>query len=315
MKHGIATKLLAALACFICVSALAQQIDLTRQAKGVLPVANGGSNAASYSAPSGTINPLVFFDGTRLSTDATVIHAGYDATNDIFYSASLIISGASTQTAKFLNTGTQSSSGGAGMQGLADSGAAMTNGSRLGFYTLGGAKDAAHTTTNSSSIESFATESWSGTAAGSNLVFSTTANTTLTRSAVLTLGQDKSASFSGVVSATQGYKLNGVLTESATAPTIASGFGTSPSITANGTAAGKIVIGSGGTDSTGSLTMPTAANGWSCKFTDITNTASFVTEQSGDSATSVAVSNYSRTTGLAIAWTAADEVHYQCAAY
>lgn len=165
-------------------------------------IAYGGTNATSFTAPSGTIAPLVFFDGTKLSTDTIVTHVGYDTANDTIYAGAVNMSFAGTSVAKFTNTAAQSTSGGAGMQGLADAGAAMLTGNRLGFYTLGGAKDAAHTTTNATSIESFATENWSGTATGSNLVFSTTANTTLTRSAVLTLGQDKSAAFAGVVTAT-----------------------------------------------------------------------------------------------------------------
>ncbi len=118
-------------------------------------------------------------------------------------------------------------------------------------------------------------------------------------------------------------KINGVTTYpipvsgiiSATAPIIASSFGTSPTITANGTAAGVITIGSGGSASSGVLTMPTAAHGWACKFTDVTNNASFVTDQSATSATSVTATNYSRTTGLTTAWTAADAVQFACLAY
>ena len=129
----------------------------------------------------------------------TVTHLGYDTATDTVYSGAINISHPTTQTAKFTNTTTSGASSGAGMQGYSDDGAAMSSGDRLGFYALGGAKDASHTTANTSIIESFATENWSGTATGSNLVFSTTANTTTTRSAVLTLGQNKSATFSGSI--------------------------------------------------------------------------------------------------------------------
>jgi hypothetical protein len=44
-----------------------------------LPIANGGTNATSYTAPSGNVNPLVFYNGTSLATDATTVtDAGYD---------------------------------------------------------------------------------------------------------------------------------------------------------------------------------------------------------------------------------------------
>ena len=46
---------------------------------GTLPVAAGGTGATSYTAPSGNVQPLVFYNGTNLATDATTVtDAGYD---------------------------------------------------------------------------------------------------------------------------------------------------------------------------------------------------------------------------------------------
>ena len=105
-----------------------------------------------------------------------------------------------------------------------------------------------------------------------------------------------------------GLYVNSNLILSQTAPTISSGFGSSPSIpNANGTVAFTVKVGSGGSATTGTIGMPAAAHGWVVDCSDITTPASFVTSQSGaGNTTSVPVANYSRTTGLAIAWTAGD---------
>lgn len=100
-----------------------------------------------------------------------------------------------------------------------------------------------------------------------------------------------------------------------TAPTI-SGFGTSPSVTANnGTSAFSINVGSGGTASTGTITFPTAANHWVCQFVEASNAPTLVTAQTGGTSTTVAVTNYSRTTGLATAWSANDILYAMCSAF
>jgi len=100
--------------------------------------------------------------------------------------------------------------------------------------------------------------------------------------------------------------IGGALADSNTAPTISSGFGTSPSIGwANGTANFEVVIGTGGSSSSGVLTMPTAAHGWACTVADIgTGTT---THQTGSSTTSVTL------TGAA-AWTASSDLIVGCRA-
>lgn len=174
-------------------------VSLTANVTGVLPIANGGTNASSFVAPVGTLCPIVYFDGTRLKTDSTLIDLGYDTATDTFYSGAINIKTNSTQTAKFTNTNTQGTTSGAGMQGYSDDGTAMVTGNRLGFYALGGATNTSHTTSNASVITAFATENWNAGAAGSNLVFEVTANGGLTRSAALTLNNDRSALFSNLV--------------------------------------------------------------------------------------------------------------------
>lgn len=103
---------------------------------------------------------------------------------------------------------------------------------------------------------------------------------------------------------------------SATAPTISSGFCTSPSIPANnGTAAFTINVGSACAGSTGTLTMPAATTGWICDFHDVTTPASNVVEQTGGSTTTVTLTNYVRTTGVAGNFTSSDVIRAKCMAY
>ncbi len=52
--------------------------DTTAYLSGTVPVANGGTNATSFTAPSSNVAPLVYFDGTKLATDASVADAGYN---------------------------------------------------------------------------------------------------------------------------------------------------------------------------------------------------------------------------------------------
>lgn len=92
---------------------------------------------------------------------------------------------------------------------------------------------------------------------------------------------------------------------SVTAPVIASGFGISPVITANNTSAFKVVVGAGGA-ANGVLTFPAAPNGWVVYANDITAANSLFLQQTAVSATSVTITSYSITTGLAANMTAGD---------
>jgi len=106
---------------------------------------------------------------------------------------------------------------------------------------------------------------------------------------------------------------NGMVCSAGPIPTISSGFGTSPSVTAGGvTTAFRLNVGTGGTASTGVIAMPTAPTGWNCYFADVTTPASFVTYMTASTTATVSVTNYSRTTGLAIVWTASDILACTC---
>ena len=111
-----------------------------------------------------------------------------------------------------------------------------------------------------------------------------------------------------------GIKFGSVLFAGYSTPTVSSGFGTSPSVSGPNTAGFIVTVGSGGVATTGVLTMPAASNGWACSIADLTTPASYVTSQTASTTTSVSVANYSRTTGLATAWTAGDVLSFQCVA-
>lgn len=104
------------------------------------------------------------------------------------------------------------------------------------------------------------------------------------------------------------------LVASSTLPTISSGFGTSPAITASNTFCFKIVVGTGGA-ANGTITLPTAPNGWLGFAADVTNGNSLFLQLTGSTATSVTFTSYSVTTGAAANMSAGDVVLINCIAY
>ena len=105
-----------------------------------------------------------------------------------------------------------------------------------------------------------------------------------------------------------------VIATSASLPTIGSGFGTSPTITASNTMAFKIVVGTGGAAS-GSITLPTAVNGWFAFAADVTNGSTLFLQLTASSATSVTFTSYSVTTGAAANMSAGDVILINALAY
>ena len=58
---------------------------------GTIGIAYGGTAATSYTAPSGNVKGLIFYDGTKLSTDATTVtDAGYDTTTNTLNSRNFV---------------------------------------------------------------------------------------------------------------------------------------------------------------------------------------------------------------------------------
>ena len=99
-----------------------------------------------------------------------------------------------------------------------------------------------------------------------------------------------------------------------TLPSIASGFGTNPSIFASLARGFRITVGTAPGGS-GSITMPASPNGWMCKGSDVTNFSTILLQQSADTTTSVSFNAYSMTTGTATNFVAGDELHISCVEY
>lgn len=132
------------------------------------------------------------------------------------------------------------------------------------------------------------------------------------------IGGTAAAAITGTtLNATSAIQIAGHLLFSAAAPTISSGFGTSPSIVANnGPGAFQVNVGTGGTASSGVIGLPAAANGWACNAADVTTASSsvFLTRQTASTTTSATLTNYN-TAGVATAWTASDKLNVNCQAF
>lgn len=102
------------------------------------------------------------------------------------------------------------------------------------------------------------------------------------------------------------------------APTISSGFGTSPSVpNNNGTHAFTVNVGTGGTATSGVIGLPTAAHGWICVAQDITTQSStvFITKQIAPAAASACTIGNFNNLGAAAAWVASDVLTVTATAY
>ena len=102
-----------------------------------------------------------------------------------------------------------------------------------------------------------------------------------------------------------------------TAPTISSGFGTTPSIAANnGSFAFTINVGTGGVATTGVIGLPAATNGWALSIMNLSdNTATvFLTKQTATTTTTATIGNYDAA-GAAAAWTASNILSIIAVAY
>ena len=97
-------------------------------------------------------------------------------------------------------------------------------------------------------------------------------------------------------------------------PTIGSGFGTNPTITASNTMVFKVVVGTGGAAS-GTITLPAAINGWLGFAADVTSGTTLFLQLTASTTTSVTFTSYSITTGLAQNMSAGDVVLVNCFAY
>jgi len=158
--------------------------NVTVNAKGLV-------TAASASSTTGSGNVV-------LATSPTLV----TPTLGVATGTSLALSNTSNPIIEEINTGAQSSAGGAGLSLFSDPGAAISSGSRLGFLGLGGSFDTSHTLNNTTAVQAYATQNWSSSAKGSELVFSVTNNSTTGLQTALTLNQDQSATFANTVNAT-----------------------------------------------------------------------------------------------------------------
>jgi hypothetical protein len=99
--------------------------------------------------------------------------------------------------------------------------------------------------------------------------------------------------------------------------TIASGFGTGPSVASNSDAHDfAIVVGTGGTDDTGVVTLGIRPlRNKSCSVVDQTNSVVFETVATAVSPVAIQLMNFSRTTGIRTPWTAGDTLLVSCGGY
>jgi hypothetical protein len=105
------------------------------------------------------------------------------------------------------------------------------------------------------------------------------------------------------------------LVGSTTTPTV-SGFCTTPSVSANnGTWAFTVNVGTACAASTGTITLPAATTGWVCDAHNVTTPASNIVEMSSGTTTTVVLTNYVRSTGVAGNFTSSDVIRVQCSGF
>lgn len=105
----------------------------------------------------------------------------------------------------------------------------------------------------------------------------------------------------------------GAKTFSSDNPTLAAC--TSPTRTHGNAVSFQMDVGTGCAGSTATITLPAATNGWSCRGRHITSGSTRILDQTGAvSTTSVTMTNFARTTGVATNFADGDDLSIECMA-
>ena len=160
--------------------------------------------ATAFSGGGLSSGSVLFSDGTDITQNNSNLYwsgsdleVGPRGTNPL--DASLEAYASSGAAAHFHWTGAQGVAGGAVVNLSSSQASAMNSGSRLGSLQFAGSYDATENPGVGSSIVGCATQNWTSTSTGGNLVFNTVPNNTTTRTAALTLNQDQTATFTGAI--------------------------------------------------------------------------------------------------------------------
>jgi hypothetical protein len=177
-------------------------LPLTTGVTGILPIANGGTNAITASAALTSLGALALAGGTM--------------------TGNLTISTTGTTGLTVTNTTAPSSSAGAGV--TVGSPLPTATGQRLGFLLFSG-------TANAAGMFGFSTQAWTlGSAQGAQLQLAVTPNSSSTRTTAVLIDQDSSTTFNGKIKiptgsnaqAGTGTLVGGTVTISTTAVTASS---------------------------------------------------------------------------------------------
>ena len=92
---------------------------------GTRSIATGGTNQTAFTAPSGNVSPLIYFDGTSLNNDAVITHAGYNTSTNTLTTLNTLASNNLSSNSQVL-----------GAQSIATTGGTTTFTSASPYYTI-----------------------------------------------------------------------------------------------------------------------------------------------------------------------------------
>lgn len=155
------------------LSGVRMSVYTNTDVKGLVVRGSGSqtANLQEWQNSSGTVLGSVKSDGSL------VVGSG----NQYLSAANLTVRGAGAVQSAFIQTATSSSTGGSGIIGIQDDGAATSSGDRLGYILLGGAYDASNNAYHSAGITAFASQDFASGSGGSELRFEVMANGSATR--------------------------------------------------------------------------------------------------------------------------------------
>lgn len=143
----------------------------------VVTTAQGGSG----------VNQTLTSGQVMVSSSNTIIAA----TGMTYTSGQLAISNTTVTKVSLTYTAGGGAFSGGVMQLSQNNAVAVGNGNRIGSYFFAGALDNANTIYQSASIAAYATQAWTGSVGGSQLILSTTPNGGITSASALLIDQDK----------------------------------------------------------------------------------------------------------------------------